>query len=279
MSRLTLGRRSRTPLARVVGAASVAALLLTGLFAAGIGQPDRPRGRLPGRPRDARRGARAGAGGYADLVAKVAPSIVTIRSERMVRPSGLPLGDGQLPPFLREFGIGPRDVRPRREGGLGSGVIVSADGYILTNNHVVEKSQQVRVELTDRRTFDAKVIGTDEPSDLAVLKIDATDLPALPLGDSDAVRVGDVVLAFGNPLGVGQTVTMGIVSAKGRATGLGDGSFEDFLQTDAPINQGNSGGALVNTAASWSASTRRSCRPPAATSASASRSPRGWPTT
>jgi Do/DeqQ family serine protease len=113
---------------------------------------------------------------------------------------------------------------------------------------VVEGASKVRVELSDRRSFSAKVVGADAPSDLAVLKIEASDLPALAFGDSDAMRVGDVVLAFGNPLGVGQTVTMGIVSAKGRATDVGDGNFEDFLQTDAPINQGNSGGALVNTA-------------------------------
>ena len=125
--------------------------------------------------------------------------------------------------------------------------IVRPDGYILTNNHVVDGADQVKVELTDGRTFTAKVVGTDAPSDLAVLKIDGTNLQTLPLGDSDKVRVGDVVLAVGNPLGVGQTVTMGIVSAKGRATGVGDGSYEDFIQTDAPINQGNSGGALVNT--------------------------------
>src|SRR5262249_44132308 len=137
---------------------------------------------------------------------------------------------------------------PHREGGLGSGVIASADGYILTNNHVVAGAEKVYVELPDKRGFSAKVVGTDAPSDLAVLKIDARSLPALAFGDSDAMRVGDVVLAFGNPLGVGQTVTMGIIRAKGRATGLGDGSFEDFLQTDAAINQGNSGGALVNTA-------------------------------
>ena len=158
-------------------------------------------------------------------------------------------GEANPFPFLfpdRRFGA--PDLRPRREGGLGSGVIVRADGYLLTNNHVVEGATKVRVELSDRRTFSAKVVGADAPSDLAVLKIDAKDLPALPFGDSDAIRVGDVVLAFGNPLGVGQTVTMGIVSAKGRATDVGDGSFEDFLQTDAPINQGNSGGALVNTA-------------------------------
>ena len=127
-------------------------------------------------------------------------------------------------------------------------MIVSAEGYLLTNNHVVEGAEKVRVELQDKRSFSAKVVGTDAASDLAVLKIEASGLPALAFGDSDALRVGDVVLAFGNPLGVGQTVTMGIVSAKGRATGSPDGSFEDFLQTDAPINQGNSGGALVNTA-------------------------------
>ncbi len=131
--------------------------------------------------------------------------------------------------------------------GLGSGVIVTGDGYILTNNHVIEGAERIQVELSDKRTVDGKLIGADQPSDLAVVKIDAKDLPTMAVGDSSAMRVGDVVLAIGNPLGVGQTVTMGIVSAKSRATGLGDGSFEDFLQTDAAINQGNSGGALVNT--------------------------------
>jgi serine protease Do len=131
--------------------------------------------------------------------------------------------------------------------GLGSGVIVTRDGYILTNNHVVEGAERIQVELSDKRTVDGKLIGADQPSDLAVVKIDAKDLPTIAIGDSTAMRVGDVVLAIGNPLGVGQTVTMGIVSAKSRATGFGDGSFEDFLQTDAAINQGNSGGALVNT--------------------------------
>jgi Do/DeqQ family serine protease len=125
-------------------------------------------------------------------------------------------------------------------------VIVRADGYILTNHHVIDGADQVTVELTDGRSFKADVVGSDAPSDLAVLKIAAaTNLKTLALGDSNAVAVGDVVLAVGNPLGVGQTVTMGIVSAKGRATG--GTSFEDFIQTDAPINQGNSGGALVNT--------------------------------
>jgi Do/DeqQ family serine protease len=129
---------------------------------------------------------------------------------------------------------------------LGSGVIVRPDGTILTNHHVVDGAEQIKVELPNHRNFDAKVVGSDPPSDLAVLKVDAKDLPVLSLGDSDKVRVGDIALAIGNPLGIGQTVTAGIISAKSRYTGLSDGSFEDFLQTDAPINQGNSGGALID---------------------------------
>jgi Do/DeqQ family serine protease len=187
---------------------------------------------------------------YADVVAKVAPAVVTIRAERRVRaPQQHPFFDD---PFFQDFfgGRAPQTQQPPRElkqQALGSGVVISQDGYIVTNHHVVDGAQQITVDLTDRRSFPAKVVGTDQPSDLAVLKIDAKDLPVLTLGDSDKVRVGDIVLAVGNPLGVGQTVTMGIISAKGRRTGLSDGSFEDFLQTDAPINQGNSGGALVNT--------------------------------
>jgi Do/DeqQ family serine protease len=137
----------------------------------------------------------------------------------------------------------PREFVKR---GLGSGVIVTTEGYILTNHHVIDGAEEIKVEMADNEVFDARVIGTDPPSDLAVLKVDAKDLPVLSLGNSDSVRVGDVALAIGNPLGVGQTVTAGIISAKGRSTGLSDGSFEDFLQTDAPINQGNSGGALVS---------------------------------
>jgi Do/DeqQ family serine protease len=125
--------------------------------------------------------------------------------------------------------------------------VVNADGHILTNYHVIDGAVDIKVEMTDNHTYTAKVVGSDQPSDLALLKIDANNLPSLALGDSDKVRVGDVVLAVGNPLGIGQTVTAGIISAKGRATGLSDGSFEDFLQTDAAINRGNSGGALVNT--------------------------------
>src|SRR5437588_2475001 len=188
---------------------------------------------------------------YADVVSKVAPAVVTIRAERRVRAPQLhPFFDD---PFFQDCfgGRAPQTQQqpPRelRQQALGSGVVISPDGYIVTNHHVVDGAQQITVDLTDRRSFAAKVVGTDQPSDLAVLKIDARDLPVLTLGDSDKVRVGDIVLAVGNPLGVGQTVTAGIISAKGRRTGLSDGSFEDFLQTDAPINQGNSGGALVNT--------------------------------
>ncbi len=189
----------------------------------------------------------AGQDSYAAIVDAVAPTVVTVRSTRTMRTSQqTPFAND--PFFRRLFGVeGPQMPKERRQGGLGSGVIVRADGYILTNHHVIDGADDITVELSDRRTFKAKVVGSDPPSDLAVLKIEGAGFAALPLGDSDQVRVGDVVLALGNPMGVGQTVTMGIVSAKGRATGLGDGSFEDFLQTDAPINQGNSGGALVNT--------------------------------
>jgi Do/DeqQ family serine protease len=136
--------------------------------------------------------------------------------------------------------------RPRQSA-LGSGVVVTTDGYILTNNHVVEGAEIVNVDFTDGRTLTAKIVGTDKPSDLALLKVTGSNFKAIAIGNSDNVKVGDVVLAVGNPLNVGQTVTMGIISAKGRSTGVGDGSYEDFLQTDAPINHGNSGGALVNT--------------------------------
>jgi Do/DeqQ family serine protease len=184
---------------------------------------------------------------YADVVSKAAPAVVTIHSEMRARqPQQYPFMDD---PFFRQF-FGDRtpqapQQRPRQ--GLGSGVIVAQDGYVLTNHHVIDGADRIKVDLNDNRTLEAKVVGFDPPSDLAVLKIEASGLPVLSLGDSDRMRVGDVVLAIGNPLGVGQTVTMGIISAKGRQTGLSNGSFEDFLQTDAPINQGNSGGALVNT--------------------------------
>ncbi len=190
-------------------------------------------------------------GSYADIVDKTAPAVVTVRSERKVaaqQQQSMPFDD----PALRQFFGGrlpqmqQQQQQPQIERGLGSGVIVSSDGTILTNNHVVMGASEVKVDLPNKQTYTAKVVGTDEPSDLAVLKIEAENLPTLPVGNSDAVRVGDVVLAIGNPLGLRQTVTSGIISAKGRQTGLSDGSFEDFLQTDAPINHGNSGGALIN---------------------------------
>jgi Do/DeqQ family serine protease len=185
---------------------------------------------------------------YAELVSRVSPAVVTIRStERARSAQQFPFMDD--PQFRDFFGdrLPQQQQPPQRVQGVGSGVIVSPDGYILTNHHVVDGALEIKVELTDNRTFTAKLVGSDQPSDLAVLKIDATNLPTLSLGDSDKVRVGDFVLAVGNPLGIGQTVTSGIVSAKSRSTGLSDGSFEDFLQTDAAINRGNSGGALVNT--------------------------------
>jgi serine protease Do len=171
----------------------------------------------------------------ADVAERVLPSVVTVATTvRQRQPQGFP------------FFFGPQ---PERQGqGIGSGVIVSKDGYILTNNHVVAEAKEIKVTISDKREFDATVVGTDPKSDLAVIKIKGTPdgLVAAEFGDSSKLRLGDVVLAIGNPLGVGQTVTMGIVSAKGRAD-LGITAYEDFIQTDAAINPGNSGGALINT--------------------------------
>ncbi len=185
---------------------------------------------------------------YADVVQRASPAVITIHSTMQARaPEQYPFMDD---PMFREFfgerGRAPQQP-PRQRRGLGSGVIVSQDGYILTNHHVVDGAEQIKINLNDNRTLDARLVGSDPPSDLALLKVEASNLPVLTLGDSDRTRVGDVVLAIGNPMGIGQTVTMGIISAKGRTTGLSAGNFEDFLQTDAPINQGNSGGALVST--------------------------------
>ena len=182
---------------------------------------------------------------YAEVVNRVSAAVVTIRTESRARaPRQFPFMDD---PFFRRFFGEPLVPAPeRRVRGLGSGVIVTADGYILTNHHVIDGTQQIEVDLQGPRTVTAKLVGSDPPSDLAVLKIDEGGLSALSLADSDKVQVGDIVLAIGNPLGIGQTVTLGIISAKGRRTGLSNGSFEDFLQTDAPINRGNSGGALVD---------------------------------
>jgi serine protease Do len=183
----------------------------------------------------------------APVVKKVAPSVVNIYSTMTVSERPNQLFDD--PFFRRFFGeeFGSRtQPRTRREQSLGSGVIISSDGYILTANHVVEGADKVKVALASgEKEFDAKVIGTDPPTDTAVLKVDGKNLPAITIADSDKLEVGDVVLAIGNPFGVGQTVTMGIVSALGRG-GFGINNYENFIQTDAAINPGNSGGPLVD---------------------------------
>lgn len=205
--------------------------------------------------------------GFSAVAKAVTPAVVTVETQSRTRPTPqLPFFRDPFFDFFRRSWPDPPDQEdpatprwrtprgpqaPEGRGrltpsGIGSGVIVSPDGYILTNNHVVDGADKVVVATSDRRRFMAKLVGADAPSDIAVLKIDATGLPTLPFGDSNRVEVGDVVLAVGNPLGVGQTVTMGIISAKGRSTRAGSGSYEDFLQTDAAINRGNSGGALVN---------------------------------
>ena len=247
-------------LARGPGAVLLVAGASWGSLAAGPVASEAPAVAAP----QASPAARALAGGrdsYADIVKVVAPAVVTIRVEGQARmePTMMPDDDlfrrffgGQGEPFSfgapgpgRGPGQGQRPPRNHRQNGLGSGVVVTKDGYILTNHHVVDGAQNIRVDFTtaDVQRQDDRI---GQARDLAVIKVDATNLQPLALGNSDAVQVGDVVLAIGNPLGVGQTVTMGIISAKGRSTGTGDGGYEDFLQTDAPINQGNSGGALVS---------------------------------
>ncbi len=203
------------------------------------------------------------AGGFSSIAKAVTPAVVVInvsgrrQQQQFFNPFGDLFGDpdqddegtprrriiprGQQPPQQ------PQGRSPLQRIGTGSGVIVSTDGYIITNNHVVEGAEKVEVELADKRLLKATVIGTDPPSDIAVIKVDGTGLPTVPFGDSDKVEVGDIVLAIGNPLDIGQTVTMGIISAKGRRSPGGtDRTYENFLQTDASINRGNSGGALIN---------------------------------
>ncbi len=186
--------------------------------------------------------------GFAPVVTRVLPAVVNVSSSKIVRTSeqSSPLSD----PFFRRF-FGDqfsqqfKAPRERREMSLGSGVIVSADGYILTNNHVVDGANDVKVALSDKREFTAHIVGRDSKTDIAVLKVAATNLPVLPFGDSTKMLPGNFVLAIGNPFGLSQTVTMGIVSATGRGN-LGIEDYEDFIQTDAAINPGNSGGALIN---------------------------------
>jgi len=187
-------------------------------------------------------------GSYAPIVKQVAPAVVKIETTTVVKTPEMNAPEFNDPFWNQFFGhqFGLRgNQAPMKQRGIGSGVIVTKDGYILTNNHVVDGASEVKVTMTDGREFTAKVVGRDSKTDIAVVKIPANDLPTVPLADSDKVEVGDVVLAIGNPFGVGQTVTKGIVSAKERS-GMGIEDYEDFIQTDAAINPGNSGGALVD---------------------------------
>lgn len=178
-------------------------------------------------------------GSYRDAAKRAMPSVVNVFTSKEAKQPKNPLMED---PFFKKF-FGDQE---EKQFSLGSGVIVSSQGYILTNNHVVEAADEIEVALADGRKAVAKVVGTDPETDLAVVKINLPNLPAITLGHADQSKVGDVVLAIGNPFGVGQTVTMGIVSAIGR-NHLGINTFEDFIQTDAAINPGNSGGALIDT--------------------------------
>ena len=180
-------------------------------------------------------------GSYRAAAGRAMPAVVNILTSKALRQNHPLLKD----PFFRRF-FGDRAPQEEAQSSLGSGVIVSPDGYILTNNHVIDAADEIEVVLADQRKAPAKVVGTDPETDLAVIRIDLKNLPVIVLGPSDAARVGDVVLAIGNPFGVGQTVTMGIVSALGR-NNLHINRFENFIQTDAAINFGNSGGALIDT--------------------------------
>jgi len=186
---------------------------------------------------------------FAPIVKRAMPAVVNVSSSKVVKPQQMPRGMFD-DPFFRQFfgGRMPEFQQPRaqRETSLGSGVVVSPDGYILTNNHVVDGATDVKVSFNDKSEYPAKVVGTDKYVDIAVLKVNRTGLTALPFADSSKAQAGDVVLAMGEPYGLRGTVTMGIISALGRG-GLGIERFEDFIQTDAAINQGNSGGALVDT--------------------------------
>jgi len=186
--------------------------------------------------------------GFASVLKPALAAVVNISSSRIVKTPSGPSGPFFQDPFFRQF-FGDQFFRqmPReqREHSLGSGVIVSEDGYILTNNHVVDKATDIKIALPDKREFKGKVVGSDPKTDVAVVKISATGLPTLAFGDSDKLQVGDYVFAIGDPFGIGETATMGIVSAKGRG-GLAIEDYEDFIQTDAAINPGNSGGALIN---------------------------------
>ncbi|SRR5579884_673410 len=232
----------------VVTTAGLAATGLLGLGAATLRERPNP----PATVKISPRSEAAEGHGYSAVVKRVLPAVVNISSSKVVKPEVGQRGRGELPdldPFFRQF-FGDdffRNMVPqeRREKALGSGVIVSPEGYILTNNHVIDGANEVTVTLHDKREMKARVVGTDSHTDIAVLKIEGSNFPYLTLGDSSKVEVGDIVLAIGDPFGVGETVTQGIVSATGRG-GLGIEDVEDFIQTDAAINPGNSGGALVD---------------------------------
>jgi serine protease Do len=184
-----------------------------------------------------------------EVAAVATPSVVNISTTRIIKNREDGAFDLFDDPFFRRF-FGdqfphPNMPKEHKEQSLGSGVIVSEDGYIVTNNHVIEKASEIKVLLLNKKDYKAKVIGADPKTDIAVIKIDAKDLPALPWGDSNKLKVGEIVFAIGNPFGLNQTVTMGVISAVGRAN-VGIADYEDFIQTDAAINPGNSGGALIN---------------------------------
>lgn len=185
--------------------------------------------------------------GFASVLKTALPAVVNIHSSKLVKPRAQDMPFSNNPFFQQFFGnqFGQMQPRPQREHSLGSGVIITSDGTILTNNHVVDGASDIQVQLADKREFPAKVVGADSQSDIAVLKIEATGLPTLAFGDSSKLQVGDVVFAIGEPFGLQGSATMGIVSAKGR-TGLNIEGYEDFIQTDASVNPGNSGGALID---------------------------------
>ncbi|MEW6215120.1 MAG: DegQ family serine endoprotease [Nitrospirota bacterium] len=181
---------------------------------------------------------------FSEIVGTVAPAVVNISTTKVLRRDTGPFFEDPFFDFFSPF----HDLRiPKKwkEQSLGSGVIVSPDGYIITNNHVVEKADEIRVTLLDKRTFKGRIVGSDPKTDIAILRIAASNLPTIPWGDSERLQVGEFVLAIGNPYGLSHTVTMGIISAVGRAN-VGVADYEDFIQTDAAINPGNSGGPLVN---------------------------------
>ena len=186
--------------------------------------------------------------GFASVLKPALPAVVNIHTSKVVKQRQTQLPFFNDPMFRQFFGdqLGNEEPRAQREHSLGSGVIVTPDGTILTNNHVIDGATDIKVDLSDKREFQAKLVGTDAKTDIAVLKINATDLPTLPIGDSSRLQVGDVVFAIGEPYGLGGTATMGIVSATGRALGGVIETYEDFIQTDAAINPGNSGGAMID---------------------------------